>query len=61
MKKRAFIFDLWNTLVVKEGKKETDLVAEYFNLPRNDVHEWIRISSVGKNGKKNTEYLSPYV
>ncbi|WP_299676236.1 HAD family hydrolase [uncultured Dokdonia sp.] len=52
MKKRAFVFDLWNTLVVKEGKKETDLVAEYFDLPRNEVHEWIRISSVGKNGKE---------
>jgi len=52
MKKKAFIFDLWNTLIIKKGKKETDLVADYFSLPRNEVHEWIRISSVGKNGKE---------
>ena len=51
MKKKAFIFDLWNTLIIKNGQRETDLVAEHFNLPRAEVHEWIRISSIGKNGK----------
>ena len=52
IKKKAYIFDLWNTLIVKKGRKETDMVSEHFGLDRNEVHEWIRISSVGKNARE---------
>ena len=48
--KKAIIFDLWNTLVVRRGRNITDIVSEYFKLPREEVHEWIRIASVGKEG-----------
>lgn len=48
--KKAVIFDLWNTLIRKKGENVTGLVSDHFKLPRTEVHEWLRVSSVGKDG-----------
>lgn len=48
--KKAVIFDLWNTLIRKKGENVTGLVSDHFKLPRTEVHEWLRVASVGKDG-----------
>jgi len=48
MKKKAVIFDLWNTLILKKGKDLTTSIAEYYSLHYDSVYEWIQLSSLAK-------------
>lgn len=57
MKKKAVIFDLWNTLIVKKGKNLTTSIAEYYSLPYESVYEWIRLSSLAKDKTDKYYYI----
>lgn len=55
--KKALIFDLWNTLVVKKGNNLTNAIAKYYNLGYDEVYEWIRLSSLAKDKTDKYYYL----
>ncbi len=57
MKKKAVIFDLWNTLIFKKGKNLTTAIAEYYSLPYDSVYEWIRLSSLAKDKSDKYYYI----
>lgn len=57
MKKKAVIFDLWNTLVFKKGKNLTTAIAEYYSLHYDSVYEWIRLSSLAKDKTDKYYYI----
>ncbi len=57
MKKKAVIFDLWNTLIIKKGKSLTTSIAEYYSLPYESVYEWIRLSSLSKDKRDKYYYI----
>ena len=57
MIKKAVIFDLWNTLVLKKGKNLTTAIAEYYSLPYDSVYEWIRLSSLAMDKTDKYYYV----
>lgn len=56
-KKKAVIFDLWNTLVFKKGRNLTTAIAEYYSLNFDTVYEWIRLSSLAKDKTDKYYYI----